>query len=356
MTAVAGSTRPLLEVDDVRTWFWTNQGLLRAVDGVSFDLLAGRTLGIVGESGSGKSVLSLSLMDLLPSSAIRPTGQVFFDGQDLRELSVRERQGIWGKDIGLVLQDPMTSLNPVVRVGRHITEAIMRHLGLNRSAARAKAIEMLDHVGIPEAERRFRAYPHELSGGMRQRVSIAVALSCEPRLLIADEPTTALDVTIQRQILDLLGRLQAEEGMAMMMITHNLGVVAGRCDDTAVMYAGKILEVGPTNVLFSDMRHPYTAALLASIPRLEGQSHARLAVIPGRPASVIDPAPGCRFAPRCPHAQPKCLTTDPELTLGTTLGHRFACFYPVGTPEGADALARNHREGRTAAGLELQPA
>jgi peptide/nickel transport system ATP-binding protein len=245
-------------------------------------------------------------------------------------------------------------LNPVVRIGRQVTESLKFHRNMGTRAATERAVELLSHVGIPSPERRLRAYPHELSGGMRQRVCIAMALACEPKVLVADEPTTALDVTIQRQILDLLQRLQRELGMAMILVTHNLGIAAGRTDDIAVMYAGRIVEKGPTRELFARMRHPYTAALLSSIPRIEHPSQTRLNAIPGRPSNVIDPTPGCRFANRCRHAQPDCLTADPPLVPAEHPSHAFACFYPTGTPDGDEALARNLNDGRTAAGLDLR--
>ncbi len=354
MGRVAAATAPsetVLSVEDLRTWFWTPGGIVRAVDGVSLTVRRGTTLGIVGESGSGKSVLARSLMNLLPKTAGQPTGQVLFEGRDLRSQGQRALLDIWGREISMVFQDPMTSLNPVVRIGRQITEALHAHLDLKRDEATARAVELLSSVGMPEPASRLRAYPHELSGGMRQRVSIAIALACNPKLLIADEPTTALDVTIQRQILDLLSSLQAQHQMAMILISHDLGVVAGRADEVAVMYAGQIVERGPTRMLFHDTRHPYTAALLGSIPRMENRTHSRLTIIPGRPTAVIDPV-GCRFASRCPHAQPRCIAEDPPL-LADSDGREYRCFFPVGTPEGAAALERNQRAGRTATGLAV---
>ena len=253
----------------------------------------------------------------------------------------------------MVFQDPMTSLNPVVKIGRHITESLVHHLGLSQDAATQRAMSLMDAVGIPEAARRLQQYPYEMSGGMRQRVTIAIALACDPKLLLADEPTTALDVTVQQQILDLLVTLQRERNMAMILVTHDLGVVAGRADDIAVMYAGHIIEMAPTKVLFREMRHPYTEALVESIPRIEYASHTRLRAIPGRPPTVIDPPPGCSFAPRCRYAQPKCITETPPLMPSTTPGHLHACWFPVGTPEGAAALTRNMEAGTTAAGRPL---
>ena len=346
----------LLEVENVSTWFSTSKGTLHAVDDVSFTLGSGKTLCLVGESGSGKSVLARSVMNLLPRTALRPSGRVTFDGIDLRSVPPTEVRHLWGADIAMIFQDPMTSLNPVVRIGRQITESLRFHRDVRGRAATLRAVELLSQVGIPSPQSRLRSYPHELSGGMRQRVCIAMALACEPKLLIADEPTTALDVTIQRQILDLLQRLQAEMGMAMIMVTHNLGIAAGRTDEIAVMYAGRIVEKGPTRELFANMRHPYTAALLSSIPRIERPSQTLLHAIPGRPSNVIDPSPGCRFADRCRHARPRCLTEDPPLVPGAVPGHQYACFHPVGTPEGDEALATNLTLGQTAAGLNVTSA
>jgi peptide/nickel transport system ATP-binding protein len=345
------ATGPLLDVQDLRTWFETSLGTLHAVDGVTFRLERGQTLGVVGESGSGKSVLARSIMNLLPDRALQPTGTVTFEGRQLRTLPPKELLKVWGGQIGMVFQDPMSALTPTKRVGAQIAESLRLHLGMNRAQARARSLELLQHVGIPEPERRLKSYPHEMSGGMRQRVCIAIAIACSPRLLLADEPTTALDVTIQRQILDLLTRLQREEGMAMILVTHDLGVVAGRTDRTAVMYGGKIVESGSTSELFRQPRHPYTAALLSSIPRIDDPPHQRLAVIPGRPSAVIDPKPACRFAPRCRFAQPRCVEEDPPTIWEADHGH--ACFYPVGTPEGQRALEQNLAQGRTAAGLPL---
>ena len=259
---------------------------------------------------------------------MRPSGTVYFEGRDLGKLSAREARNIWGNDIAMVFQDPMTSLNPTLRVGRQITESVELHMGLSRKAANERAYEFLSHVGIPEAHKRARMYPYELSGGMRQRVGIAIALACSPKLLLADEPTTALDVTIERQILDLLSGLQRETGMAMILISHDLGVVAGRTDDIMVMYGGRVIEQGPTKSVFREMRHPYTAALLASIPRLDQPSHTLLSTIPGRPVDVVDPKPGCRFAPRCPNVQPRCRVEDPPIVEAAP-GHQFACFFPL---------------------------
>lgn len=342
----------LLVVDDLRTYFPSEHGMVHAVDGVSLSLDSGDTLGIVGESGSGKSVLSRTIMQLLPPTA-RTSGTVRYEGVELGSLDKRRAGSLWGSEISMVFQDPATALNPVVRVGRHIMEALHIHQHLPRTIARARAIELFRAVGIPEPERRVRCFPHELSGGMRQRVCIAIAIACSPRLLIADEPTTALDVTIQRQILDLLSSLQVDNGMAMILISHDLGVVARRTDRIMVMYAGQVVESAPTTQLFAQTRHPYTAALLASTPRVERPSHSHLTVIPGRPAMVVDPKAGCRFASRCSMAQSRCLVEDPPLAVADSPGHAFRCFYPVGTPEGAAAIEVNTSSGRTAAGLDL---
>ena len=323
----------LLEVRDIVTQFRTPRGLLNAVNGVSFSLERGRTLGIVGESGSGKSVLSRSVMGLLPSTAIR-TGQVTFEGTEISSLSSNEYRALWGDEMAMIFQDPMTALNPVMKIGHQITESLRFHLGMSKSDAKETAVALLRAVKIPEADKRFSSYPHEMSGGMRQRVVIAVALACGPKLLFADEPTTALDVTVQAQILDLLAEQQRERYMAMILVTHDLGVVAGRADEIAVMYAGRIVEQAATSVLFAEMRHPYTEALLSAIPKLDDPSHTRLLAIGGRPPDLVNPPVGCAFSPRCLYAQDRCREERPELTPSpTNPEHRFACFYPVGSPE-----------------------
>jgi peptide/nickel transport system ATP-binding protein len=323
-------TGPLLRVTDLRTLFRTPAGLVRAVDGVSLTLGRGRTLGIVGESGSGKSVLSRSIMGLLPKRNVERQGTVVYDGQELTALPEKRRRDLWGTELAMIFQDPMTALNPVVRIGNQITEGLRYHLGLDRRTARENALALLRSVGIPEPERRLKQYPHELSGGMRQRIMIAVALACGPKLLFADEPTTALDVTVQAQILNLLARQQRERNMAMVLVTHDLGVVAGRADDIAVMYAGQIVEKAPTATLFAEVRMPYTEALLRSIPRLDGPRDAKLRAIPGRPPQLVDPPTGCRFAPRCPYVQPQCRAEAPPLVEAGP-GHWFRCWYPVGS-------------------------
>ena len=342
---------PLLDVVDLKTHFKTPRGLARAVDGVTFSLDRGRTLGVVGESGSGKSVLARSIMGLLPKSNVIREGAIRFEGVDLTEITAKEMQQYWGSQISMIFQDPMTSLNPVMRIGKQITEALRRHLDVDRDFANETAGNLLRQVGIPEAERRLKDYPHQLSGGMRQRVMIAIALSCGPRLLFADEPTTALDVTVQAQILDLLEEQQRDRFMAMVLVTHDLGVVAGRADEIAVMYAGRIVEKAPTRTLFTEMRHPYTEALLKSIPKVQHPAHTRLEAIAGRPPDIVNPPKGCNFAPRCPYAQERCLEEEPPLagSIDTEAGHAFACFYPVGTAAGTEALERNRAAGHTAA-------
>ena len=326
-------TGPLLEVTDLRTSFSTPRGRVRAVDGVSLTLERGRTLGIVGESGSGKTVLSRTIMGLLPSRGVEIEGTVLYDGQDITGAPADAMRKIWGVEMAMVFQDPMTSLNPVMRVGNQIDESLRHHLDMPKSEARATALALLKSVGIPEAERRLDQYPHELSGGMRQRITIAIALACGPKMLFADEPTTALDVTVQAQILDLLAAQQRERHMAMVLVTHDLGVVASRADHIAVMYAGQIVEHAPTADLFANMKMPYTEALLASIPRLDQPSHTRLAAITGRPPDLIDPPQGCRFAPRCQYARDKCHAEEPPLIEAEVPGHLYKCWFPVGTVE-----------------------
>jgi peptide/nickel transport system ATP-binding protein len=318
----------LLEVRDLSTTFASPRGPVRAVENVSLTLDRGRTLGIVGESGSGKSVLSRSIMGLLPSYATR-TGSVLFDGTEMVDAPRSTLRELWGARMAMVFQDPMTALNPVQRIGSQLTESINEHLDYSKTQQRETAVALLRSVGIPEPERRLKQYPHELSGGMRQRVVIAIALACGPALLFADEPTTALDVTVQAQILDLLEAQQREREMAVVLVTHDLGVVATRADDIAVMYGGRIVEQAPTRQLFREMRHPYTEALLRSIPRLDLPSHTRLEAIGGRPPDLLMPPPGCRFAPRCPHARERCHAEEPDLVDDGT-GHLFRCWYPVG--------------------------
>jgi oligopeptide/dipeptide ABC transporter ATP-binding protein len=337
-TALGGT---LLEVSGLRTAFITPRGLVRAVDDVSFTLERGRTLGVVGESGSGKTVLSRSIMRLLPKRTTIRSGRVTFDGTDIMAVRERQMRHFWGPDMAMIFQDPMTSLNPVMKVGKQIMEGLRVHLDMSKKDAREHALALMRQVGIPEPTRRLDEYPHQLSGGMRQRVVIATALACGPKLLFADEPTTALDVTVQAQILDVLAREQRDRFMAMILVTHDLGVVAGRTDEIAVMYAGRVVEKAPTKVLFRDMKMPYTEALVNSIPKVEYESHTRLEVIPGRPPDLIHPPKGCKFAPRCKYVQPRCLEEEPPLREATTPGHVYRCWYPVGTPEGEAAKQAN---------------
>jgi oligopeptide/dipeptide ABC transporter ATP-binding protein len=308
----------ILEVRSLKTHFFTREGVVRAVDGVSFDVEKGRTLGIVGESGCGKSVTALSIMGLIPKPPAKIVeGAVLFEGRDLTKLSERQLEDVRGRQVAMIFQDPMTSLNPTFKIGTQITETLRRHFDMSKGAARARAIELLEEVGIPRAADRLDDYPHQFSGGMRQRVMIAIALSCSPKLLIADEPTTALDVTIQAQILDLLERLREEHGMAMIIITHDMGVVAEAADDVAVMYAGQIVEQASVLDLYANPEHPYTEALLGALPQLEGEGirDGRLTAIPGRPPDLIDPPEGCRFAARCRYSdlEDGCATTQQEL-------------------------------------------
>lgn len=318
---------PVLEVRHLRTHIATPRGTVRAVDDVSLRLDPAEALGVVGESGSGKSVLARAVMGLLPRTAAS-SGEVLFQGRDILSLSRGERSRIWGRRIALVFQDPGRSLNPVVRVERQLTEGMRRQLGVSRAEARTRALGLLDEVGVPDPERRLRAYPHELSGGMRQRVMIATALAGEPDLLIADEPTTALDVTVQRQILDLLRRIQRERGMALILISHDLAVVAGRTDRVAVMYAGRVAETGPTRAVFEAPHHRYTRALLDSTPTLAHERHTPLHLIPGSLPDPTRPPAGCRFEPRCGYAEEDCSTLGAHLT-DVRPGHRVACAHPV---------------------------
>jgi len=318
--------QPLLAVENLCVGFATDDGLVSAVDGVSFSVAEGRTLGLVGESGSGKSVTSLTTMGLLRSARARVSGSVRFAGRELLALDERERRTLRGSEMAMIFQDPLSALHPFYRVGWQIVEAMRAHREISSSAARAHAIELLGLVGIPDPGRRIDAYPHELSGGQRQRAMIAMALVNEPRLLIADEPTTALDVTVQAQILELLRRLQRELGMAMLFITHDLDVVAEMAHDVAVMYAGRIVEQAPTDVLFADPQHPYTGGLLSSIPRLDTPRGDALAPIAGRAPNLASPPGGCRFHPRCPHAQPEHALVEPVLEpLSDEPRHRVAC-------------------------------
>ena len=316
---------PLLEVKKLHTEFRTGAGIVRAVDGISYTVDPGETVAIVGESGSGKSVSALSVLRLIPDPPGRITGgEILFGGRDLLQLSDAEMREVRGGEIGMVFQEPMTSLNPVLTIGRQITETVEQHRGMDRTAAQRRAVELLGLVGIADAQRRLKQYPHQLSGGMRQRIMIAIALACDPKLIIADEPTTALDVTIQAQILELMRELQRETGTAMLLITHDLGVVAEIADDVAIMYAGRIVENGPVEAIFRDPQHPYTIGLMSSMPSLAGRAQ-RLATIPGAvPPPQALPA-GCRFSTRCPFANARCCAEVPAFTREPG-GHGWACF------------------------------
>jgi oligopeptide transport system ATP-binding protein len=324
MTATSNGN--LLSVKDLRTYFETEDGTVKAVDGISFELKLGETLGIVGESGSGKSVANLSIMRLIPNPPGKiVSGSIMFDGRDVLKLSSREVRDIRGKRIAMIFQDPMTSLNPFMRVSKQLMEVTQLHLGHTRKEAREHAIKMLEHVGIPDARERVDSYPHEFSGGMRQRVMIAMALSCEPELLIADEPTTALDVTIQAQILELIKRLKAETGASVILITHDLGVVAGMTDHIIVMYAGKVFEQAATTELFERPANPYTRGLLRSVPDPTDEQ-GQLYQIPGLPPDVAHLPPGCPFAPRCDRAEEICRREFPP-NVQVTPGHYSLCHF-----------------------------
>jgi oligopeptide/dipeptide ABC transporter ATP-binding protein len=319
---------PLLSVEDLHVRFWTRRGTVHAVNGISFDVAPGETLGIVGESGCGKSVTSLAILGLLSRNGRVDSGKAVFEGRDLIRQSDRALRSVRGKEIAMIFQDPMTSLNPVLTVGRQIREALETHFGMNRKEAEAKAAEALDRVGIPSAKARIRDYPHQFSGGMRQRAMIAMALATRPKLLIADEPTTALDVTIQAQILDLLRALVAEENAALILITHDLGVVAGMCERVNVMYAGMFMETGAAEQLFATPRHPYTLGLLQSVPRLDAARRARLHPIEGAPPNMLQPPRACPFQPRCRFEVDISRREVPSL-VEIEPGHHVACFNPV---------------------------
>jgi oligopeptide/dipeptide ABC transporter ATP-binding protein len=318
----------LLKIDDMSVRFATPRGDLKAVNNVSIELLKGESLGVVGESGSGKTVLSRATMGLLPSTATR-TGTITYQGQDITALPKDEVRELWGTGMAMIFQDPMTALNPVRRVGSQLTESLTVRLGMNKKDAKEKAIELLKRVRIPDPEAMLRKFPYQLSGGMRQRIMIAIAVSCEPELLFADEPTTALDVTVQAQVLDLITELRKESNMAMILVTHDLGVVAGHTDKIAVMYAGDVVEYAPTRQLFSNMKMPYTEALLKSIPRLETPTGSRLPVIEGRLPDPTKNEPGCPFANRCPYVTDKCRAEKPPLTDGGN-NHFYRCWFPIG--------------------------
>jgi oligopeptide/dipeptide ABC transporter ATP-binding protein len=317
---------PLLEIRNLKTYFNTDEGVARAVDSMDLTIHRGKTLGVIGESGCGKSVSALSVMQLIPQPPGKIVeGEILFKGENLIDKTTAEMRRIRGDEISMIFQEPMTSLNPVFTIGNQISEPIIQHQNLSKSAARDKAIESLKHVGIPSPEKRIDEYPHQMSGGMRQRAMIAMALACEPDLLIADEPTTALDVTIQAQILELIRRIKNDFGMSVMMITHDLGVVAEVADDVVVAYAGKAMEYADVVTIFKNPKHPYTQALYDSIPRLTDTRKRRLEVIHGNVPNPLNFPPGCRFHPRCKFAQDFCRTEEPKLEI-VDEGHRVRCF------------------------------
>jgi oligopeptide/dipeptide ABC transporter ATP-binding protein len=318
----------LLKVDDLSVQFATPRGNLRAVRNVSIELAQGESLGVVGESGSGKTVLSRAIMGLLPSTATR-TGTITYEGQNITDLSTEDVRDLWGTGMAMIFQDPMTALNPVRRIGTQVTESLTVRLGMSKKDARVKAVELLKRVRIPDPEAMLRKFPYQLSGGMRQRIMIAIAVSCNPHLLFADEPTTALDVTVQAQVLELLTELRQEFNMAMILVTHDLGVVAGHTDKIAVMYAGDVVEYAPTRQLFANMKMPYTEALLKSIPRLETPTGTRLPVIEGRLPDPTKELVGCAFANRCVYATDKCRAETPPLVDGGN-NHFYRCWFPIG--------------------------
>jgi len=317
----------LLKIQDLKTQFFTSAGTVKAVDGISYDVDEGETVAVVGESGCGKSVSALSIMRLVAEPAGRVVGgSVLFQDQDLLQLSEEEMRKVRGNNIAMVFQEPMTSLNPVLTIGLQLTETVQQHLGVNDATARARAVELLGLVGMSDAERRLDQYPHHLSGGMRQRVMIAMALSCEPKLIIADEPTTALDVTIQAQILELMKNLTRDLGVAMIIITHNLGVVARYADRVNVMYAGKIIESGTAQDIYHNPKHPYTVALLKSVPRIDQPRGAKLDPVDGQPPDLARLDDGCSFRPRCRYATDKCTASMPLLEHVDGI-HHSACFH-----------------------------
>ncbi len=323
---------PLLDISDLRTQIRLREGVVHAVDGVSLQVEAGETLGIVGESGCGKTMTALSIMNLLPTGGHIAGGSITLNGQQISTFSDEQMRKIRGNEIGMIFQDPLTSLNPTMTVGKQIAEAVTLHREVSKEQAMDRAAEVLDLVGIPRVSERIKEYPHQFSGGMRQRVMIAMALACEPKLLIADEPTTALDVTIQKQILELIDDLRHRLGMAVILVTHDLGVIAGRADRVAVMYAGKISELSDTETLFTRPRHPYSEALFQALPDKAADAGERLYSIPGLPPDLVNPPTGCRFAARCRYVADRCKEEEPRLT-GEVAGHEFRCFYPVGPSE-----------------------
>ena len=316
----------ILEVKNLQSWFWTDAGIVKAVDGVSFELHKREMLAIVGESGSGKSVTNLAIMNLIPNPPGKIVGgEVWYNGQNILKMNKKEIRQLRGNKISMIFQDPMTSLNPFLKISTQMIETIRLHQGLSKKDARDRAIEMLKLVGIPAAEKRVDCYPHQFSGGMRQRVMIAMGLSCDPEVLIADEPTSALDVTIQAQIIDLIGDLSARLGTAVIMITHSLGLVAGMCDSVCVMYAGRVVEQGGVDELFAQPAHPYTRGLIKSVPRMDKKNSGRLFSITGQPPNVIDLPPCCPFYPRCSDALPQCKTQYPASHVFSPT-HRASCW------------------------------
>jgi len=316
----------LLKVKDLKTTFYSKNNKIEAVRGVNIEIKSGEILGIVGESGSGKSVLMKSVIGILPENAKIDSGEVYFKEKNILNLSTKEMRKIKGKEIAMIFQDPMTALNPLKKIGDHIIEVLVRHKGVNKRIARKMALDVLNDVGIPMPEKRIDQYPHEFSGGMRQRVLIAMALACDPKLLIADEPTTALDVTIQAQILELLKSLKDKNNMSIILITHDLGVVASLCNRIAVMYGGLIMEEGTTEEIFYSSKHPYTKALLNSIPKVQGDEKVRLEPIKGSASSLLNPPKGCPFAERCSFAKPECVSKIPEYKSFSET-HKFMCLF-----------------------------
>jgi peptide/nickel transport system ATP-binding protein len=347
---------PLLEITDLHTEIRLKQATVHAVDGISLHVDSGETLGIVGESGCGKTMTALSIMNLLPVGGHITAGSIRLDGRDLATFSSEEMRNVRGNEIGMIFQDPLTSLNPTMTIGKQIAEAVMLHRDATKEQALDRAAEVLDLVGLPHPKERLGEYPHQFSGGMRQRVMIAMALACSPKLLIADEPTTALDVTIQKQILELIDDLRQRLGMSVILVTHDLGVIAGRADRVAVMYAGKIAEITRTPALFDNPRHPYTEALFQSLPeavllREGAETRPRLYSIPGAPPDLVNPPAGCRFAPRCRYATDKCRAQEPPLS-GENPAHEYACFFPVGS---AEVDSKTRTTGRARHGAAPEP-
>ena len=344
------SDEKILQVKNLQTWFWTDAGIVKAVDGVSFDLHKREMLAIVGESGSGKSVTNLAIMNLIPNPPGKIIGgEVWFGGKDVLKMDKQEIRQLRGNKISMIFQDPMTSLNPFLKVSTQMIETIRLHQGLSKKDARDRAIEMLKLVGIPAAEKRVDCYPHQFSGGMRQRVMIAMGLSCDPEVLIADEPTSALDVTIQAQILDLIGDLSARLGTAVILITHSLGLVAGMCDRVCVMYAGRIVEQGGVDELFANPAHPYTRGLIKSVPRMDKKNTGRLFSISGQPPNVIDLPPCCPFYPRCSEAMPQCKMEYPA-SYSLSPSHRTSCWLYQSGNAAKESVAVSNSDAAESAG------